>query len=149
MLRQPENITHNGVKLSDAIIAHRKYLDGDPSGARLNWIDANLRGADLRGAILSGADLRGAILSDANLRGAILSGAEIIDAGQRSDCYQFYLQLRENAEPMVLAGCRYMPLSHARRHWLETRGGTVLGNESQAMLDHGERIIAIRQEKDL
>ena len=139
MLRQPENITHNGVKLSDAIIAHRKYLDGDPSGARLNWIDANLRGADLRGAILS----------DANLRGAILSGAEIIDAGQRSDCYQFYLQLRENAEPMVLAGCRYMPLSHARRHWLETRGGTVLGNESQAMLDHGERIIAIRQEKDL
>ncbi len=55
--------------------------------------DANLSGADLRGAYLSdanlrdanlsGADLRGAYLSDANLRGADLRGAYLSDANLR------------------------------------------------------------------
>ncbi|EIQ5200538.1 pentapeptide repeat-containing protein [Salmonella enterica] len=50
--------------------------------------DANLCGADLRGANLCdanlrGADLRGANLCDANLRGADLRGANLCDADLR------------------------------------------------------------------
>jgi len=41
---------------------------------------ANLRDADLYGAILRGADLYGADLRDANLRGAILCDADLRDA---------------------------------------------------------------------
>lgn len=106
-------------------ITGRTILSGE---GRLR--DANLRGADLRGADLRGANLR---------------GADVIDLGQRSDGYQFFLQIRENDEPLVLAGCRYMPFSDARQHWLATRDGTKLGDESQALLDHGERLLKIRQ----
>ena len=122
-------------RISGAIIRSGK---GDLGGAYLR--DANLRGANLGGAYLRDADLR-----DANLRGANLGDADVIDLGQRSDGYQFFLQIRENDEPLVLAGCRYMPLSDARQHWLDTRDGTKLGDESQALLDHGERLIKIRQ----
>jgi len=45
--------------------------------------DANLSGANLRGADLSDANLRGADLSDANLRDANLSGADLSDANLR------------------------------------------------------------------
>ncbi|MGH6691902.1 MAG: hypothetical protein ACREF4_14630 [Gammaproteobacteria bacterium] len=40
---------------------------------------------------------------------------------------------------MILsAGCRRFTLSEARAHWLQTRGGTRLGNESLALIDHLE-----------
>ena len=52
--------------------------------------------------------------------------------------------MRENDEPLILAGRLYFPISKARAHWRETRIGTLLGDESQAILDHAERIIAIR-----
>ena len=54
---------------------HHLARDADLSGANLRGADlrdADLRGADLRGADLSGADLRGA-----NLRGAILSVVDL------------------------------------------------------------------------
>lgn len=109
-------------------------------------VDGSLRRVDLRRADLSVANLRGADLSGADLSGANLRGTFVIDLGQRSDGYSFYLQKREGLEPLVLAGCRYMPLSEARRHWLSKRGGTRLGDESQVMLDHGERLLKIREE---
>jgi uncharacterized protein YjbI with pentapeptide repeats len=117
--------------------------EGDLRGADLRG--AYLRGADLGGADLRGADLRGAYLRGADLGGADLRGTCVIDIGQRSDGYQFFLQLRDDDEPLVLAGCRYMPLSEARQHWLDTRAETQLGDESQALLDHGERLIEIRK----
>jgi hypothetical protein len=50
--------------------------------------DADLRGADLRGAYLRGADLYGANLRDANLRGADLRGADLRGAYLRgADLY--------------------------------------------------------------
>ncbi|EKE8586577.1 pentapeptide repeat-containing protein, partial [Salmonella enterica subsp. enterica serovar Soerenga] len=49
--------------------------DADLYGANLRG--ANLCGADLRGANLCGADLRGADLCDADLRGANLCGADL------------------------------------------------------------------------
>ena len=53
---------------------HRKWLNGD-GGVR-----ADLRDADLRGAVLRGADLRGAVLRGADLLGAVLQGADLRDA---------------------------------------------------------------------
>ena len=122
-------------------------LDGPGELNEANLSGANLREANLSGANLTGAHLYKANLNGANLSGANLRGACVINIGQRSDGYQFYLQLRGNGEPLVLAGCRYFPISVAREHWEETRGGTQLGDESQALLDHGERMMSIRNAK--
>jgi uncharacterized protein YjbI with pentapeptide repeats len=151
-------------------ISGNVILKGDGNLSYANLRGANLRGANLRGAYLGGADLGGADLSEAdlvwanlsgaylrgadlseadlhgaNLRGTYLRGTCVIDIGQRSDGFQFYLQLREDDEPLVLAGCRYFPISEAREHWAKKRGGTQLGDESQALLDHGERMASIRR----
>ena len=59
----------------DIVDVHHLARDADLSGANLRGADlrdADLRGADLRGVNLSGADLRGA-----NLRGAILSVVDL------------------------------------------------------------------------
>jgi len=76
--------------LREAIL--EKYSsDADLSGANLRGADlsdadlsgANLRDANLRGADLSDADLSDADLSGANLRDANLSGADLSDANLR------------------------------------------------------------------
>lgn len=130
------------------------YMRGaDLSGADMR--NADMRGADMRrtslfradmrGADLSGADMREANLAYAVMRGADLRSTCVIDLGQRSDGYQFFFHLRYDGEPWVLAGCRYFPLPLAREHWDETRfAGTPLGDETRAILDHGERLMAIR-----
>ena len=135
-----------GANLSGANLSETCLRGADLGGADLSETD--LRGADLGETYLSGADLSGANLRETCLRGADLGGANlrktcVIDLGQRSDGYQFFLQLREGMEPLVVAGCRYFSLSEARTHWLESRGGTPLGDESQAMLDHGKRLLKI------
>jgi hypothetical protein len=107
--------------------------------------DANLQDANLQGANLRDANLRDANLQGAHLEGAYLEGAYLIDLGQRSDGYQFHMQLRDGQEPMVIAGCRYFPLSEAREHWDKTRPiGSPLGDETRAILDHAERLMSIR-----
>ena len=95
-------------KLAAILAAHKLYLahkrggseanlrGADLRGANLiaaNLSEANLRGADLRGADLSeanlseanlsGANLRGADLSEANLRGTDLRGANLSEANLR------------------------------------------------------------------
>ena len=111
-----------------AILAdHAKWLVGD-GGTRAN---------------LSGANLSRANLLDADLSGADLSGADIIDAGHRSDGYRFVGSKSEAGTIMVKAGCRFLSLPDARKHWSDTRGGTQLGNESLALCDHIERMAGI------
>ncbi len=105
---------------------------------------ANLRGANLRGAYLDGANLRDAYLRDAYLRGAYLRGQVVIDLGQRSDGYAFFLMNLTGEGWRIKAGCRNFTVAEARTHWQTTRGGTRLGNESLAIVDHAERIAAIR-----
>jgi hypothetical protein len=111
------------------------YLRGaDLGGADLRG--AYLRGAYLRGADLRGADLRGAYLGGAYLGGADLGGQWIIQGATRSDGYPFFLQrLTTDAEPMVRAGCRYLTLPAAFKHWNDTRAGTPLFDETLAIVD--------------
>ena len=102
-------------------------------------IGANLRGANLGGANLGGADLGGADLRDANLR-----VADLIDGGLRSDGYRFVGWKNAAGVLMLRAGCRNFTLPQARLHWLSTRGGTPLAHESLEIVDHIERMAAIR-----
>jgi len=77
MLRNPNEIEVNGVKLSDIIESHRKWLYNEEGGVRANLSDANLSDANLSAANLSDANLSDADLSDANLSGANLSAANL------------------------------------------------------------------------
>ncbi|EIX9819559.1 pentapeptide repeat-containing protein [Salmonella enterica] len=76
----------NSADLSKILEEHKVWITSmRESGSRANLCDANLCGADLRGANLCdanlrGADLRGANLCDANLCGANLCGANLCDA---------------------------------------------------------------------
>ncbi|EAU6245000.1 pentapeptide repeat-containing protein [Salmonella enterica subsp. enterica serovar Typhimurium] len=73
----------NSADLSKILEEHKVWITSmRESGSRANLCDANLCGADLRGADLCdanlcGADLRGADLCDANLCGADLCGANL------------------------------------------------------------------------
>ena len=108
-----------------------------------NLRGANMHSADLRNADLRNADLSGADLSGADLSGADLSGAGLIDGGQRSDGYRFVAWFKAG-ELRIRAGCRDFTMAQARAHWAATRGGTPLGEETTAMLDHMERVAKIR-----
>ncbi|ELW2850392.1 pentapeptide repeat-containing protein [Salmonella enterica] len=81
----------NSADLSKILEEHKVWITSmRESGSRADLRDANLYGADLRGADLRdadlrganlyGADLRGADLRDADLRGADLRGADLRDA---------------------------------------------------------------------
>ena len=101
------------------------------------------KGISLRGADLEGAYLRWANLEGADLEGADLRGTCVIDIGQRSDGYQFYLHCGLD-EPHILAGCRCFTITDARKHWRKTRGGTPLGKESLRMVSDGVARAKIR-----
>ena len=96
------------------------------------------------GADLSGADLSGAYLGGANLGGADLRGAYLVDGGQRSDGYRFVGWIKDDALRIV-AGCRNFTIDEARTHWLKTRAGTPLGDETMAILNHIELVAGIRR----
>jgi hypothetical protein len=139
----------------DGANLHGANLDGaNLRGANLhgaNLRGANLDGANLRGANLDGANLHGANLHGANLHGANLDGAYlgdqwIIQGPVRSDGYAFFLmKLKDEAGPMVRAGCRWLTVPQAREHWTCTRGGTPLGDETFAILDFLELAAIIRK----
>ena len=85
MLRVPEEITHKGVKLSEALVAHKRWLNDEPGGEQLVWADAdlgraNLFRANLVGAYLGHANLAGASLGRTNLANANLANANLANA---------------------------------------------------------------------
>jgi hypothetical protein len=135
------NLTHADIARADLAYANltHAYLTG-----------ANLTGADLNHAELAGANLTGAYLARANLTGANLTHPDlanqwIIQGAVRSDGYAFLLQkLKNDAEPMVKAGCRYYTLVQARDHWMRTRKDTPLGDETFAILDNLEALARAR-----
>jgi hypothetical protein len=124
-----------------------------------NLQGANLRGANLQGVNLQGADLRDAALwkadlgsaalwkadlRDADLREADLQWADITDAkgifyaGTSADGYSFH-GVDHGDKVMVKAGCRWFSTDEARHHWEGTRGGTELGAERLRFVDAIEK----------
>ena len=61
----------------------------------------------------------------------------------RSDGYTFTVAPTPQGA-RIIAGCRYFTFEEARLHWEQTRGGTPLGDESLALVDHLERMATIR-----
>ena len=132
--------------LAGANLARANLAGAYLAGANLadaDLADANLARADLAGANLADANLARADLARANLARANLAGAYLIDGGQRSDGYRFVGSVKYGAL-MISAGCRYFALADARSHWSKSRGGTALGDETQAILDHIERVANVR-----
>jgi uncharacterized protein YjbI with pentapeptide repeats len=76
-MRQPNEIIINGKTLQEHLDLHKKWLNNEEGGIRLNLQGAHLMGAHLMGADLRGAHLRGAHLMGAHLRGAHLMGANL------------------------------------------------------------------------
>ncbi|ECJ4451343.1 pentapeptide repeat-containing protein [Salmonella enterica subsp. enterica] len=71
----------NSADLSKILEEHKVWITSmHESGSRAYLRDADLRGANLRGANLRDADLCGANLRDADLRDAYLCGAYLRDA---------------------------------------------------------------------
>jgi uncharacterized protein YjbI with pentapeptide repeats len=130
-----------GTNLARADLADAKLVGADLADADL--ADAKLVGANLARADLADANLVGADLADADLAGANLVGADLVDGGQRSDGFRFVGWIK-SGELMIRAGCRNLTISEARKHWQKTRGGTALGTETTAILDHIETVARVR-----
>ena len=90
-------------------------------------------------AVKSSADLQGA-----DLQGANLGALRILDAGLRSDGFRFYYTDFPEEGPRIKAGCRNFTPAQAREHWTMTRGGTPLGVETFLILDHIDKLRAVR-----
>ena len=84
------------------------------------------------------------VFGDARVFGNACITSKII-AATRSDGYLFILARHQTSDgyPVILAGCQYFTFAQAREHWSKTRGGTRLGDESLALVDHLERMARI------
>ena len=76
------------VKAALALVlqAHRRWLDNEPGGVRLDLRGANMIGAFMRGAYMGDANLAGAFMGGANLNGAFMGGAYMGGANMRDAC---------------------------------------------------------------
>ena len=123
-------------------------------GRKLFRIKAEIAIAALR---IEKGDLGGYVESEANLSQVsgdawVYGDARVsgnawvygkITVGTRSDGYTFLIAPTPDG-PRIIAGCRYFTFDEARAHWTKTRGGTQLGEESLALVDHLERMAKIR-----
>ena len=142
----------NGNNLRDADMSGANMSDANMRGVNMSGADmrgANMSYASMRGANMRDANMRDANMRDANMRGADMSASGIINCGQRSDGYDFFIHTTAPEHPVVIAGCRYLSIPDARQHWIKTRSGTRLGDESLALLDHGEAMAAIAKKYEV
>ena len=95
--------------------------------------------------IYGGAQIYGEaqIYGGAQIYGNARIYAPIICA-TRTDGYTFVVAHDQNYIVRIIAGCRYLTLDEARHHWTKTRGGTRLGAESLALIDHLERMAKLQ-----
>ena len=64
----------------------------------------------------------------------------------RSDGYCFVYVSCADAIYRVIAGCRHLTMTEARKHWEDTRRGTPLGDETFVILDVIEALHKVKQE---
>ena len=67
-----------------------------------------------------------------------------IISATRTDGYTFTVFHDHEYVVHIAAGCRYFTIEEARQHWRATRGGTKLGDESLALIDHLERMAKLQ-----
>jgi len=104
----------NTSELKKILENHRKWLNREPGGIRVDLSKANLEGANLEGANLNGAclvranlvraDLEGAILEGAILEGANLEGANLEGANLKGACLVRANLVRADLEGANLRG---------------------------------------------
>ena len=123
-------------EIAAVLTEHRAWQEGK-GGNRANLARANLGGASLARANLARANLVGASLGGANLAGAKINDKTaigILRRATRSDGYEFFLWHCQDGY-FIKAGCRFLDMEAARQHWINTRQGTALGDESLDILD--------------
>ena len=74
------------------------------------------------------------VSGDARVSGSAQVYGPII-ACTRTDGYTFIVA-RSADDPRIIAGCRYFTFEEAESHWVKTRGGTKLGDESLLIVSH-------------
>ena len=83
------------------------------------------------------------VYGDAKVCGTIVGNANVyntIPYINRSDGYLFTIFKEFDGSVKITAGCRHFTLDEARDHWLKTRGGTPLGEETMIILECLEKI---------
>ena len=108
-------------QIADVLADHLKWLHGE-GGNRASLVGARLDGARLDGASLDGAIINGKI------------AISILRRATRKDSYEFFLWHCQEGY-YVKAGCHFFTMAEARQHWIATRAGTPLGDESLDILD--------------
>jgi hypothetical protein len=107
----------SGADLRDADLSGAVLSDADLSGA-------DLRDADLSGAVLRGADLRGADLRDADLSGADLRGAVLRDFPVKiPNIHQAVFAAASAPQALDMATWHKCETAHCRAGWVTTLAG--------------------------
>ena len=111
-------------ELNEILRLHKMWVEGKDGGAQ-----ANLEGADLRGAYLEGANLRGAGLCMANLEGANLREANLRGARLLGANLRFANLIEANLRGAHLreANLRGALLSEAHLEGTDLRGANLRG----------------------
>jgi hypothetical protein len=119
---------------------------GDVTLRQIRALDAivmfGVAAGDLGGWIEKEANLE-QVYGDAQVCGNARVSVNIICAS-RSDGYIFLATPIKDKTVRIVAGCRYFTFDEARNHWGNTRGGTKLGDESLALVDHLERMAKLQ-----
>lgn len=126
-------VSGNAHVFGDAHVSGNASVSGDASVSGNARVFGNARvSGDAR--VFGNASVSG----DAHVFGnASVFGVNVI--ATRTDGYTFLIAPTPSG-PRIMAGCRYFSIDEARAHWAATRGGTKLGDESLALVDHLERM---------
>ena len=76
---------------------------------------------------------------------AVIGRGAVIQTLFRTDGYCFALVPLADGGHRVTAGCCDFTPAEAREHWTTTRGGTPVGDETLALLDAFDAVIAWRR----
>jgi carbonic anhydrase/acetyltransferase-like protein (isoleucine patch superfamily) len=130
-------VSGNAQVYGDARVYGNAWVHGDALVYGDAWVSGNAQ-------VYGSARVYGNALvhGDALVYGDAWVSGEIIVA-TRSDGYTFLVAPTSTDGLRIIAGCRYFTIDEARAHWTDTRGGTQLGDESLAIVDHLERMAAI------
>ena len=66
---------------------------------------------------------------------------------KRSDGWDFIAAPCSDGITRVIAGCRYFTFEEAETHWEETRGGTLLGDETMLILKYLQSYVELMKEE--